>query len=34
VTVAMGVAKLVLSFGGDWARRVVPRAALLGDASA
>lgn len=30
VTVAMGVAKLVLSFGGDWARRVVPRAALLG----
>ena len=30
VTVAMGVAKLVLSFAGDWARRVVPRAALLG----
>jgi len=30
VTVAMGAVKLVLSFGGDWARRVVPRAALLG----
>ncbi|MEK6666919.1 MAG: MFS transporter [candidate division NC10 bacterium] len=30
VTVAMGIAKLILSFGGDWARRVVPRAALLG----
>ncbi|HSE95549.1 MAG TPA: MFS transporter [Methylomirabilota bacterium] len=29
-TVAMGVAKLALAFGGDWVRRVVPRAALLG----
>jgi adenine/guanine/hypoxanthine permease len=30
VTVAMGVLKLVLAFAGDWARRLVPRAALLG----
>jgi AGZA family xanthine/uracil permease-like MFS transporter len=30
VTVAMGALKLVLAFGGDRARRVVPRAALLG----
>jgi AGZA family xanthine/uracil permease-like MFS transporter len=30
VTIAIGVAKCVLSFAGDWARRVVPRAALLG----
>ncbi|HTY76448.1 MAG TPA: MFS transporter [Candidatus Bathyarchaeia archaeon] len=30
VTVAMGGLKLLLSFGGDWLRRVVPRAALLG----
>jgi AGZA family xanthine/uracil permease-like MFS transporter len=30
VTVAMGALKLVLSGAGDWARRVVPRAALLG----
>ena len=30
VTVAMGVLKLGLAFAGDWARRVVPRAALLG----
>jgi adenine/guanine/hypoxanthine permease len=30
VTVAMGAFKLVLAFGGDWVRRVVPRAALLG----
>jgi len=30
VTVAMGVLKLALSFAGDWARRMVPRAALLG----
>ena len=30
VTVGMGVIKLVLSFAGDWVRRVVPRAALLG----
>jgi AGZA family xanthine/uracil permease-like MFS transporter len=29
-TVAMGVAKLVLSFTGDWVRRTVPRAGLLG----
>ena len=29
-TVAMGGAKLVLAFGGEWVRRVVPRAALLG----
>ena len=30
VTLAIGVAKCALSFAGDWARRVVPRAALLG----
>ena len=30
VTVAMGVLKLALAFAGDWARLVVPRAALLG----
>ncbi|MBI4590163.1 MAG: MFS transporter [Candidatus Rokubacteria bacterium] len=30
VTVAMGGVKLLLSLGGDWVRRVVPRAALLG----
>jgi len=30
VTVLMGVAKLGLAFVGDWARRVVPRAGLLG----
>src|SRR5262247_2513743 len=29
-TVAIGLAKMGLAFGGDWARRVVPRAALLG----
>ncbi len=29
-TVAMGVVKLVLSFGGEWVRRTVPRAGLLG----
>lgn len=29
-TVAMGVAKLALAFGGEWVRRVVPRAGLLG----
>src|SRR3989475_6446433 len=29
-TVAVGLVKLALAFGGDWARRVVPRAALLG----
>jgi AGZA family xanthine/uracil permease-like MFS transporter len=30
VTIAIGAVKWVLSFAGDWARRVVPRAALLG----
>jgi AGZA family xanthine/uracil permease-like MFS transporter len=30
VTVAMGVVKLILAFGGDWVRRAVPRAGLLG----
>jgi AGZA family xanthine/uracil permease-like MFS transporter len=30
VTVAMGVIKLALSLVGDWVRRAVPRAALLG----
>ncbi len=30
VTVAMGVVKLILAFAGDWVRRVVPRAGLLG----
>jgi AGZA family xanthine/uracil permease-like MFS transporter len=30
VTVAMGAVKLVLAFAGDWVRRLVPRAALLG----
>jgi AGZA family xanthine/uracil permease-like MFS transporter len=29
-TIAIGVAKTVLAFAGDWTRRVVPRAALLG----
>src|SRR4029077_2344444 len=29
-TVAIGVIKTVLAFAGDWVRRVVPRAALLG----
>ena len=29
-TIAIGLAKLALAFAGDWARRVVPRAALLG----
>jgi AGZA family xanthine/uracil permease-like MFS transporter len=29
-TLAIGLAKAALAFGGDWARRVVPRAALLG----
>jgi len=29
-TVAIGVAKTLLAFAGDWTRRVVPRAALLG----
>ncbi len=29
-TVAMGIVKLALAFGGEWARRVVPRAGLLG----
>ena len=30
VTVAMGALKLALAFAGDWARRLLPRAALLG----
>jgi adenine/guanine/hypoxanthine permease len=30
VTIAIGVVKCALAFAGDWARRVVPRAALLG----
>ena len=30
ITVAMGVIKLGCAFAGDWIRRVVPRAALLG----
>jgi AGZA family xanthine/uracil permease-like MFS transporter len=30
ITVGMGALKLVLAFAGDWARRAVPRAALLG----
>jgi adenine/guanine/hypoxanthine permease len=30
VTVAIGAVKCVLSFAGDWVRRVAPRAALLG----
>jgi AGZA family xanthine/uracil permease-like MFS transporter len=29
-TIAIGVVKTVLAFAGDWTRRVVPRAALLG----
>jgi AGZA family xanthine/uracil permease-like MFS transporter len=29
-TVAIGIAKTILAFAGDWTRRVVPRAALLG----
>jgi AGZA family xanthine/uracil permease-like MFS transporter len=29
-TLAIGLAKCALAFAGDWARRVVPRAALLG----
>jgi AGZA family xanthine/uracil permease-like MFS transporter len=29
-TVAIGIAKTALAFAGDWTRRVVPRAALLG----
>ena len=30
ITIAIGALKCVLAFAGDWARRVVPRAALLG----
>jgi AGZA family xanthine/uracil permease-like MFS transporter len=30
VTIAIGLAKTALAFAGDWTRRVVPRAALLG----
>jgi AGZA family xanthine/uracil permease-like MFS transporter len=29
-TIAIGLIKTALAFGGDWTRRVVPRAALLG----
>jgi len=29
-TIAIGLIKTLLAFGGDWVRRVVPRAALLG----
>jgi AGZA family xanthine/uracil permease-like MFS transporter len=29
-TIAIGIAKTLLAFAGDWTRRVVPRAALLG----
>jgi AGZA family xanthine/uracil permease-like MFS transporter len=29
-TVAMGIVKLLLAFAGEWVRRVVPRAGLLG----
>src|SRR6185503_9890963 len=29
-TVAIGIVKTVLAFAGDWTRRIVPRAALLG----
>src|SRR6266700_4244255 len=29
-TIAIGIAKTILAFAGDWTRRVVPRAALLG----
>jgi AGZA family xanthine/uracil permease-like MFS transporter len=29
-TIAIGLVKTLLAFGGDWVRRVVPRAALLG----
>ena len=29
-TIAIGLAKTLLAFAGDWTRRVVPRAALLG----
>src|SRR5262245_44852359 len=34
VTVAIGLAKTALAFAGDWTRRVVPRAALLGSIAA
>ncbi len=30
ITIAIGALKCVLAFAGDWARRAVPRAALLG----
>jgi adenine/guanine/hypoxanthine permease len=30
LTIAIGVVKIALSFAGDWARRAVPRAGLLG----
>jgi adenine/guanine/hypoxanthine permease len=34
VTMVIGVAKTALAFAGDWTRRVVPRAALLGSIGA
>jgi AGZA family xanthine/uracil permease-like MFS transporter len=34
VTVAIGAVKTALSFAGDWTRRMVPRAALLGSIGA
>jgi AGZA family xanthine/uracil permease-like MFS transporter len=34
ITVAIGLVKTVLAFAGDWTRRVVPRAALLGSIGA
>lgn len=34
VTVVIGVVKMALAFTGDWARRVIPRAALLGSIAA
>ncbi|HEV8639997.1 MAG TPA: MFS transporter [Methylomirabilota bacterium] len=30
ITIAIGAAKTALAFAGDWTRRIVPRAALLG----
>jgi AGZA family xanthine/uracil permease-like MFS transporter len=34
ITIAIGLVKTALAFVGDWARRVVPRAALLGSIAA
>ena len=33
-TLAIGLVKTALAFAGDWTRRVVPRAALLGSIAA